>query len=345
MNSPPPGKADGDMSTSTTPARPLVYPNRPNLRGHIDICRFDHWIKNVFVLPGIVVGLALNRLPVHFSLLGHVLLGLLATGLVASSNYAINEVLDAPFDQTHPIKKNRPVPSGRVHIPLAYVQWVGLGVAGIALARYVSTALMWTLVALWIMGCVYNIPPLRSKDLPYVDVLTEAINNPLRLLAGWFLVSQSTIPPASLLLSYWMIGCYFMAVKRYSELLRLMAAGKAHAYRKSLACFSPEGLLVTIMFYATASMLFFGSFLMRYRMELVLSFPFIAWVMATYLSIGFKRDGAAENPEKLYRESRLMLAVTVCTVVIALLLFVDLPILPRIFTPTAPTVTTIGVMR
>ena len=34
------------------------------------------------------------------------------------------------------------------------------------------------------MACVYNVPPVRSKDQPYVDVLSEAINNPLRLLAG-----------------------------------------------------------------------------------------------------------------------------------------------------------------
>ena len=38
---------------------------------------------------------------------------------------------------------------------------------------------------LWVMGCIYNIPPVRSKDLPYLDVLSEAVNNPLRMLAGW----------------------------------------------------------------------------------------------------------------------------------------------------------------
>ena len=43
------------------------------------------------------------------------------------------------------------------------------------------------------MGCVYNIPPVRSKDLPYVDVLSEAINNPIRMLAGWFIVTSVTV--------------------------------------------------------------------------------------------------------------------------------------------------------
>jgi 4-hydroxybenzoate polyprenyltransferase len=122
--------------------------NTPGIHGHIEICRFDHWVKNVFVLPGIIAALALNRMPVHLSLLGYALLGLLATGLVASSNYVLNEVLDAPFDRTHPIKKNRPVPSGRVYIHLAYIQWICLGIAGVVLAHCISTALMWTLIAL-----------------------------------------------------------------------------------------------------------------------------------------------------------------------------------------------------
>ena len=42
-----------------------------------------------------------------------------------------------------------------------------------------------TAAALWIMGCLYNFSPVRTKDVPYLDVLTESINNPLRLLLGW----------------------------------------------------------------------------------------------------------------------------------------------------------------
>jgi decaprenyl-phosphate phosphoribosyltransferase len=330
------------MSTAV-PA--LTRSDKFTWRGHVGICRFDHWVKNVFILPGIVAALALDRIPVRWSLAGETILGLIAAGLVASSNYVMNEILDAPFDQTHPVKKNRPVPSGLVHVPLAYVQWLVLGAAGIALGYFVSALFMWTLVALWIMGCVYNIRPIRSKDVPYLDVLSEAINNPLRLLAGWYIASTTTFPPGSLLLSYWMVGCYFMGLKRYSELLRLLAVGKANEYRKSLAYFKPEGLLVSIMFYAATSMLFFGAFLMRYRMELVLTFPLIAWVMATYLHIAFKADGAAENPEKLYREKGLMTAVTICTAAIVVLLFVNVPQMQSIFAPTAPTQAPSGFSR
>ena len=70
---------------------------------------------------------------------------------------------------------------------------------------------------------------------------------------------------------------------------------------------------------------------MRYRLELVLSFPMVAVVMATYLSIAFKEQSAAQAPEKLYREPNLMVSVIVCTVLIGVLLFVDMPFLYRLF--------------
>ena len=292
-------------------------------------------MKNVFVLPGIVIALTLYGLPLTWHLFGRSLLGLLAIGMIASSNYVINEICDAPFDRFHPLKRSRPVPSGGVIIPLAYAQWILMGIAGLLLALLISRPFALTGFALWIMGCVYNLRPFRTKDIPYVDVLSEAINNPLRLAAGWFIVS-SRLPPISLLVSYWMVGCYFMALKRYAEHLRLKDDGSLSQYRKSLHFFTPELLLYCVVYYGSAAMLFFGAFLMRYRLELVLSFPLISLVMAIYFSLAFKRDGAAENPEKLYREPRLMLAIGSCVLVMLLCFLINMPWLTNMFTPTAP---------
>jgi 4-hydroxybenzoate polyprenyltransferase len=296
--------------------------------------RVDHWTKNVFVLPGVVAAVSLTGAHFGMATFLRVIVGLIAVGLVASSNYTINEVLDAPFDAHHPTKRLRPVPSGRVSIPLAYLQWIVLGVAGVARGRTIGGRFTAALVALWIMGCVYNIRPLRSKDVPYVDVLTEAINNPIRMVAGWYIVTAAIVPPATMLLGYWMVGCYFMAIKRYAEVRQLAEAGKLAAYRRSLAYFTPERMLIAIMFYAAAAMLFFGAFIIRYRLELVLSFPFVALVMAAYLELGFRAESAAQNPEKLYHEPGLMLAVTACTVVMVALMYVDLPFLHALIDPS-----------
>ena len=50
----------------------------------------------------------------------------------------------------------------------------------------------------------------------------------------------------------------------------------------------------------------------------------------------------AAPPEKLYREPGLMISVTVCTLAMALLLFVDIPGLHRVFAPTLPTVPSVS---
>src|SRR6185437_15490002 len=149
-----------------------------------------------------------------------------------------------------------------------YLQWIGLGVAGMALAyTMVSSHFLWVMVVLWMMGCIYNIPPVRSKDVPYVDVLSESVNNPLRMLAGWYMVTTAIFPPASLLVAYWMIGAYLMALKRFSEFRQINNQERAGAYRKSFHKYTERSLLVSVTFYGSAAMLFFGAFIIRYRVE------------------------------------------------------------------------------
>jgi len=329
-------KVTPPRATASTELRPAA-PSHATWRGHLSIARVDHWFKNVFVLPGVVVAMTTVPVTIGTTFFSRILVGLAAICLIASSNYTLNELIDAPYDRFHPTKHARPVPSGQVNVALGYVQWIMLMLAGTAVAATISLPFMFTALSLWVMGCAYNVPPVRSKDLPYVDVLSEAINNPIRMLAGWFIVTDLTVAPASLLLSYWMIGCYFMGLKRFAEYRHIGDAARASAYRKSFRFFTSESLLVSIVFYGSAAMLFFGAFCMRYRLELILAFPAIALVMAVYLHVALKDDSAAQNPERLYREPALMASVTFAVILVCVLLAVDLPIMQRVFTPTAPT--------
>jgi 4-hydroxybenzoate polyprenyltransferase len=304
------------------------------LRAHFAIARLDHFIKNVFVLPGIVVALSMMHTSLTVAMARAILLGFVATTLIACSNYVLNEVLDAPFDRLHPLKKNRPVARGVVSIPLAYAQWILMMLAGIAVARCISRPFAITAAVLWGMGCLYNIRPFRTKDVLYLDVLSESINNPLRMLLGWYMVTTTLVPPTSLLVSYWMLGCYFMALKRFNELREFDSRDAAGAYRKSLARYTEESLLESILFYASFAMLMFGAFIMRYRLELILSFPFVALIMATYFHLALKPNSSVQNPEKLYREPMLMAELLVTTALIFLLLFVNIPVLGRLFPPS-----------
>ncbi len=308
------------------------------LKAHLAIARLDHSIKNLFVLPGVIVPLSVDPGLLNAHLVVTLVWAFVSITLVACSNYVINEVLDAPFDRLHPTKKNRPAARGLVNIPLAYLQWILMMVAGVAIGWTISRPFAITALVLWLMGCAYNIKPLRTKDVPYLDVLTESVNNPLRMLLGWYAVAAFLVPPLSLLMCYWMIGCYFMALKRFSELREIGDRGVAGSYRASFKRYTPESLLVSVVFNASTAMLFFGAFVIRYRIELLLGFPLVALVMSIYFKLAFKHNSAVQNPEKLYREPQLMLWFMATVVVMVMLLFVRLPWLEGIFMPTLPVV-------
>lgn len=308
------------------------------LRAHLAIARLDHSIKNLFVLPGVIVPLSVQPSLFSGAMVVRLLIAFVSITLVACSNYVINEVLDAPYDRLHPIKKNRPAARGLVHTGAAYIQWLVMMLVGVGIGLTISRMFALMALVLWIMGCLYNFPPIRTKDVPYLDVLTESVNNPLRMLLGWYAVTV-LVPPISLLVAYWMIGCYFMALKRYSELTEIGDRSVAGAYRASFKRYTPESLLVSVCFYASTAMLFLGAFIMRYRIELILGFPLIAFVMAVYLKLSFKKESAVQNPEKLYREPLLMASFTATVLVMGVLLFVRMPRLENFFLPTLPEVT------
>ena len=312
---------------------------KQRISAHLAIARLDHSIKNLFVLPGIIVPLSIYPGLWNRALLGKLVLAFISITFVACSNYVINEVLDAPFDRLHPTKKNRAAARGHVNTAVAYVQWIVMMLVGVGIGLLVGKMFAFTAAFLWVMGCFYNIPPARTKDVPYLDVLTESINNPLRMLLGWYAVTSTLVPPVSLLVSYWMIGCYFMALKRFSEFNEIGDKALAGSYRASFKRYTPESLLVSVMFYASTAMLFFGAFILRDRIELILAFPLVAWTMAIYFKLAFKPESSVQNPEKLYKEPMLMGAFASTVVVMALLLFVRLPRLETFFTPTLPSTT------
>jgi 4-hydroxybenzoate polyprenyltransferase len=256
---------------------------------------------------------------------------LAATCLVASSNYVLNEILDAPSDRHHPEKHQRPIPAGRVWLPAAYLEWLLLAAAGFGLAAWVNRPFLLATLALWIMGLVYNVRPIRSKDLPYLDVLSESVNNPIRLVMGWFVVASATIPPLSLLIAYWMVGAFFMASKRFAEYRAIGDAERAAAYRRSFRYYDDHRLLVSMFFYAAAAAMFLGIFIIRYHLELILSVPLIAGFFSMYLHVALKPASAAQAPERLFKESGLMLYLMLCMAIFVMLMFVRIRFLYDLF--------------
>lgn len=327
--------APGAGAGGAQPAALLPLTARPRwqqlLVDHLSIARPDHWFKNVFMLAGIVLAVFYDFAAIEaFSPL-RVLVALAAVCLAASSNYTINEILDAPSDLHHPKKWARPIPSGRVPLASAYLQWLVLGGLSCLVASLIGTAFLLATFVLLMMGVVYNVPPLRTKELPYLDVLSESVNNPLRLALGWFVVSPLAVPPLSLVISYWMVGAFFMATKRFAEYRMIDNKAAAAAYRSSFRFYDQNRLLVSMFVYATAAALFLGFFIVRYKLELVLITPLMAGFFGYYLHIALQNDSPVQAPEHLYREWGLMLYLCVCLLLFAGLMFVHVPGLYDLF--------------
>ena len=265
-----------------------------------------------------------------------IIFGLFIVCLTASANYVINEIVDSEYDMFHPTKKDRPIPSGEIKLPIANVEWIFLLTISIYLSSKVNLLFMLVTIAFVLQGIIYNIPPIRLKDISYIDVLAESVNNPIRLLLGWSLVDSNTIPTLSLIMAYWMVGAFFMASKRYSEFIMFNDRKKAGAYRKSFKKYSQERLLMTMFFYASLFSFFMGIFLIRYRIELLFSIPLIALVISYYLKMSLSPTSLVQNPENLYKNRKFLLITFLLVIVTVALFLVDIPFLSELFSPVAP---------
>jgi 4-hydroxybenzoate polyprenyltransferase len=297
---------------------------------HLRIARIDHWPKNAVVLLGGLVAVLVNPAAASVAALPPLVLAFLGACLVASSNYTLNELLDAVGDREHPVKRSRAAASGQVSPALALGQWAGLGAAGLLLGAAAHVHVALALAAFWGAAVLYNVPPLRSKDVPHLDVLTEALNNPLRLLIGWFAVIHARLPPLSLLLAVWTGGAFFMAAKRFAEYRQIGDAAVAGRYRRSFGWYDEERLLLEAFFHADAAALFAGVFIVRWRLELILGIPLAAALFTWYLRLALRR-GAGANPDHLYRDPGFLAFAAASLAVFVVLMFVHVPGLYELF--------------
>ncbi|MEM8714051.1 MAG: UbiA family prenyltransferase [Planctomycetota bacterium] len=295
------------------------------LRPYVEIARIDHWFKNAFMLLGVLLAFFYRPELFELSSAWKLVAAVGIACLVASSNYVLNELLDAPLDREHPTKRMRPAARGEVSGPLAVLWWGVLGAMGVTAAFALNAPFGVSALALWVMGCLYNVPPIRTKEIAYVDVLSESVNNPIRLALGWFALVPDRLPPLSLVIAYWMVGAFFMATKRFAEYRAIADPVRAARYRRSFAFYTESRLLASMVFYLTTCALFSGFFVIRYKIELLLCAPFVAGFFAFYTALGLKEDSAVQNPEKLYRERAFFAYAIGITALFVVLMFVEVP--------------------
>ncbi|MCC5929839.1 MAG: UbiA prenyltransferase family protein [Cyclobacteriaceae bacterium] len=297
------------------------------LSDYISLARPDHWFKNVFMVPGMLFALVYFEVQFDTELIIKIVAGIVATCLIASANYVINEWIDAKFDKFHPIKKNRPSVTKVLNPKIIYIEYAILAILGLAISWQININFFYTEVLLLVMGVLYNVEPIRTKDKAYIDVLSESFNNPIRFALGWFIFTPEIFPPSSMLVAYWMGGAFLMGTKRFSEYRFIDDKETAGLYRKSFKHYTELSLLISVFFYAMTSCFFLGIFLVKNKIELLLSFPFFALLFAWYLKIGYESDSPAQRPEKLYKRKYFMTYVLILSVILVSLLYVKIEFL------------------
>mgnify|MGYP001567627061 CR=1 FL=1 len=221
---------------------------------YIKLLRINHWFKNIFLLSGVLFAMFISTTySIGIVFIGKLILAFLLSSLVSSASYIINQITDAKYDALHPIKKNRIIPAGRVSVNVAAAIAFLLFVTSVFVAGRVYTpGFVWSLIGLCVAGLIYNIPPLRLKDVPFIDVISESINNPIRFMIGWYILSWQ-MPPVGVLILTWCLGAVFMVAKRYDELRHF--GWQLIPYRSTFSVYTLSRLRVLLCLYTSLSIL------------------------------------------------------------------------------------------
>lgn len=265
--------------------------------------RLERWPRSTAILLGSAALFVLD--PTVCARLGPAAIAVrvagafLLTWAVSTANYIINEIADAPFDVHHPTKRNRPLASGAVRKGPLLLWATVIGGASLAVAQFLySRPLFLALLALVLAGFAYNLKPIRTKDVPFLDSISESVNNPIRFLIGWYALAPPAFPPWSLLVCWWAFGNFLMVAKRLSEYRFL--GERAGDYRASLRRYTRGTLLFGMA--ASAAVLFaaYFAFAAAYGLH---GFFWLSPFLAFYLYLFFRRTLAEnevmEEPEKL----------------------------------------------
>lgn len=302
---------------------------RADWRDYVSIARFDHVTKHIFVLPGILLAEMLRGVQTP-NIMRMAILGMIVAVAIASANYVINEYLDRESDRHHPTKSARAAVRHEMSGSIVLAEYLALLAIGLGAAFAASQTMFFVAAAFAGQGVVYNVRPIRSKDIAYLDVLSEAVNNPFRLMIGWAIVDPTSLPPASIILAYWFGGAFLMGAKRLSEYREIVASNGKELlarYRKSFATYNEVNLTTSVFVYALISAAFLAIFLIKYRIEYLLVLPAIIFLFGKYLALSMAAGSTAQKPERLFRETGLLAIVGLTAALFAIFTYIDIPAL------------------
>lgn len=203
--------------------------------------RPHQWVKNVFVLAPVVFAKEIFD-PL---LLWRAAAAFLCFCLLAGAVYTMNDLADVEADRQHPVKRFRPIASGRVPVPVARALAVSL--VTFALVGGVMRSIPFAVVAASYFGL--NIAySFKLKHIAYVDVGCIAAGFVLRVLGGGY-ATQIEVSKY-LLLCTLLLALFLGFGKRRHELAAAAAGGKT---RQALESYTARGIDVALAVTAIAT--------------------------------------------------------------------------------------------
>jgi decaprenyl-phosphate phosphoribosyltransferase len=203
--------------------------------GYVRTLRPHQWVKNVFVLAPLFFAKDLFEPRLLFRALGSVSVFCVLAGAV----YTINDIADAEADRKHPLKRFRPIASGRISVSSARVLAVVLVALGLAGAAYGPLPFFVVALLYFLQNLAYSF---KLKHYAYLDVAIIATGFVLRVVGGGFgthiQVSGYLVVCTALLALFLGFG------KRRHELA--VAAVRASEQRAALSGYSARGLDVAL---------------------------------------------------------------------------------------------------
>lgn len=259
----------------------------------ISSLRVKQWIKNGFILAGLVFDRQLTNIDAGF----RIFLGVLVFCLLASSVYVFNDLFDIQADRNHPTKRNRAIASGRIPISAAIVIGIVLSAGSLLWASLLSQQFLLICALYLILNLVYS---KWLKHIPILDVMIIASGFVLRVAAGVTLIEVERFSPWLYVVTT-LLSLYIGFGKRRAELTLLSA--EANQHRIVFDGYSIPFLdqLITIVSATTIvaySLYTFSAPNLPSNNAMMLTIPFVLYGIFRYLYlVQVKQSGGA--PEEM----------------------------------------------
>ena len=275
------------------------------------LARPHQWIKNAFVLVGLVFGHGWG----DPALIGRSLAVLAAFCLASSAVYVGNDVMDREADRAHPGKRDRPVASGAVGVFAAWLFCNTLATAALVIAGWVSTPAAAIVAAYLVLNAAYSA---GLKHVAILDVLLIAAGFMLRILAG---TAGIGIEPSKWLLFVGLMLTLFLGFSKRRAELGALGEGDAPPgdagipQRPVLASYSVTMLDRMVATTAAGAVVGYGLYsvdpetvLLHGTNGLILTLPFVVYGLFRYLFLVHRRGGGADPAWELLHDRHLIAA-------------------------------------